>query len=264
MAEIVQTKRFSVWNNHESKNEVKQISLAAALAARQTKSLSTNWQREVGFVPQSAYSEKKYSLTFKNGKVLSVPEAHEQIGSRVWDCAPMMSRWFEKGDFVRGKKVLELGSGTGFLGFACAMLGAAKVVITDIATLLTTMEKNIEYTNLSDICTARVLDWNDIDAVIKLKQEFGGFDMIVASDVLVFTVDATTDGESGFIRSLRTLSDPTTEILMGCNKNRHGFLVGFYAHPPHKFFDIHVVDKSEVDPDYYTDMVMLYRMWRKA
>jgi predicted nicotinamide N-methyase len=41
-----------------------------------------------------------------------------------------MSRWFEKGGFVKGKRILELGAGTGLLGLACAKLGAKHVVIT--------------------------------------------------------------------------------------------------------------------------------------
>ena len=212
-------------------------------------------------VPQSAYSEGQYVLKFKNGKSVTVSESLGEIGMRVWDCAALMSRWFEKGDFVKGKRILELGSGTGLLGFACAVLGASKVVITDLQSILKTMERNVELTKLGDVCVARALNWNDIEAVDALKREHGPFDMIVASDVLVFAGDAQVDGGGGLIQALTHLAEPnTTEILMGCNKNRHGFLVGFYANPPDHLFDIQVVGSDEVDPEYYTDMVMLYRM----
>jgi predicted nicotinamide N-methyase len=238
--------------------------LSSAMQTRPRPQLQSGWQREVGFVPQSAFSEGLYTFSFKDGRTLSIPESFEAIGSRVWDCAPSMARWFEKGDFVRGKKILELGAGTGLLGLACATLGASTVVLTDLPSILPSMQRSIKATGLGSICEARALDWNDADAVARLRKDLGPFDMIVASDVLVFAVDASTTGDSGLVRALTQLADrERTEILMGCNKNRHGFLVGFYEHPPHHLFDISVVSKDEVDIDYYTEMLMLYRMYLK-
>lgn len=247
-----------------NKNASVAKNLAAVLASRKEITVQSGWQREVGHVPQTAFSEGCYEFKFRSDKVLRIPESFEAIGTRVWDCAASMSRWFEKGDFVRGKVILELGSGTGLLGLACATLGASRVVLTDLQSIHHAMVKSIDATGLGDICVARALDWNDIDAVDALKKEFGPFDMIVASDVLVFAGDAPTTGATGLIRALIHLAEPkTTEILMGCNKNRHGFIIGFYANPPTHLFDINVVDKSEVDEEFYTDMIMLYRMWLK-
>ncbi|KAH9246700.1 hypothetical protein BASA81_015749 [Batrachochytrium salamandrivorans] len=238
--------------------------LAKTMEKRLATEVSTNWQRETGVVPISAYSEGQYVLKLKRGDEIVVAESAEEIGMKVWDCAALMSRWFEKGDFVKGKTILELGCGTGLLGFACAKLGAKRVVITDLASILPTMEKNVKLTGLGEVCVARALNWNDEAACLKLKQEFGPFDMIVASDVLVFAGDARMDGNKGMIGGLLLLAESNTEILMGCNKNRQGFIDGFYAHPPNHLFDITVVDgHQEADPDMYTDRVMLYRMWKK-
>lgn len=269
---LTRTKRYTVMSGAQDvplKITPQATNVASSLAAilenrKRTLPLQSGWQREVGIVPQSAYSEGVYKFKFRNGQELAIPETFDAIGTRVWDCAPCMSRWFEKGDLVRGKTILELGAGTGLLGLACAALGAKKVVLTDIQSIHKAMQKSIDATGFSHICEARTLDWNDVEAVRALKKEFGSFDMIVASDVLVFAVDASVDGESGLVKALRHLAEPgKTEILMGCNKNRHGFLVGFYANPPHHLLDIHVVNKSEVDEDFYTDMIMLYRMHLK-
>jgi len=272
---VAGTKRYSVWQRSSDRAPLSSVvpaskvkisdasveNLAKVLELRKSAKVSGSWQREVGVVPQSAYSEGQYSLKFKNGKTLTVKETFAEIGMRVWDCAPLMSRWFEKGDFVKGRRVLELGSGTGLLGLSCAALGASHVVLTDLPSILKTMEANIAFTGYANTCVAQALNWNDIKSVDALKQKFGPFDLIVASDVLVFANDAQTDGGGGLIQALTHLADPSsTEILMGCNKNRHGFLVGFYANPPTHLFDIEVVGKEECDPEYFSDSVMLYRM----
>lgn len=48
--------------------------------------------------------------------------------------------------FVQNKNVVDIGCGVGFLGIACAMLGAKKVVLTDgNMNVLTMAQKNIGY-----------------------------------------------------------------------------------------------------------------------
>ena len=260
---LATTKRFTTIEAETSVSARKDV-VASLLSKRSQAPVQTSWQREVGFVPQSAYSEGVYTFTFRNGTTLRIPETFEAIGTRVWDCAPCMSRWFEKGDFVRGKNILEIGACTGLLGLACASLGAKRVILTDLQSIYKAMEKSIIATGLGDVCIAEALDWNDLAAVDSLKRKYGPFDMIVASDVLVFAGDASMTGKGGLIEAVIHLAEPgKTEILMGCNKNRHGFLVGFYANPPHDLFDIEVVNKEEVDLEYYTEMIMLYRMYLK-
>lgn len=54
-------------------------------------------------------------------------------GSKVWDSALFLVRYLEENpDLVREKRVVELGSGTGFVGLACASLGASHALLTDL------------------------------------------------------------------------------------------------------------------------------------
>ncbi|KAF9194805.1 hypothetical protein BGZ50_005685 [Haplosporangium sp. Z 11] len=57
-------------------------------------------------------------------------------------------------EILAKKNVVDIGCGVGFLGIACALLGAKKVVLTDGNTdVLTMARQNIGYSNL--------LDWED-------------------------------------------------------------------------------------------------------
>ena len=47
------------------------------------------------------------------------------------------------GGLVAGRRVLELGAGTGVLGSLCAKLGAASVTVTDLATSVPLIELNL-------------------------------------------------------------------------------------------------------------------------
>ncbi|KAK9841587.1 hypothetical protein WJX74_008328 [Apatococcus lobatus] len=56
----------------------------------------------------------------------------EGLGARIWAVAHLMCRRLvEKPELVRGKHVLEIGSGCGLCGILAAKLGAAEVVLTD-------------------------------------------------------------------------------------------------------------------------------------
>jgi predicted nicotinamide N-methyase len=245
------------------------------------KSLDTlpkRWERETGIQIGGSFSEGCFSLQLNEHKI-TVSESAEEIGTRVWDSAILMSKWFEKmqheTNFLSGKRVIELGSGTGLLGLICAKLGASLVVLTDLPVLLQTMQQNIERNQLQQQCVARALNWNDAQGVESLLKEFGTFDYVVASDVLVFagdarkpflhtTVVATTEKQQqpvGLLYTIRAFADPKhTLILMGCGLNRQGFIDGFYNNPPTDLFDIQLVGEDEMHPDFRTKRIVLYRM----
>jgi len=64
----------------------------------------------------------------------------------------------EKSSLI-GKRIVELGSGTGIVGIGAAVLGA-KVVITDMGPMIGLMELNVSENKLtSDQCEAKELTW---------------------------------------------------------------------------------------------------------
>ncbi|XP_015122417.1 protein-lysine methyltransferase METTL21D [Diachasma alloeum] len=90
----------------------------------------------------------------------------------VWDAALVLAKYLDhqcndKGpgeNFLKGKKVLELGAGTGCVGMTAACLGA-HVVMTDLQSTMPILRKNIsmnedQWRGLST-ARAEVLDWEN-------------------------------------------------------------------------------------------------------
>jgi protein-lysine N-methyltransferase EEF2KMT len=96
----------------------------------------------------------------------SVFAASGITGFRTWEAAPRFGSFLcsEDGiDYVRGKKVLELGAGTGLVSILCAKtLGASYVLATDGSdTVVGTLEENLFLNGLDDkkSIESRVLKW---------------------------------------------------------------------------------------------------------
>lgn len=85
-----------------------------------------------------------------------------------------------RAEFVRGKKVLELGAGTGLPGIAAAALGAEKVVQTDRNKLAMWLcQRNCELNRIENI-EHRVADWSEWNDCAR-------YDFIFGSDILYAT-----------------------------------------------------------------------------
>lgn len=64
-------------------------------------------------------------------------------GATVWDSAVVLSQWCAaEAREVRGKRCLELGSGTGLVGLAAAAVGAKSCVLTDLPEMLDLLRSN--------------------------------------------------------------------------------------------------------------------------
>ena len=83
-----------------------------------------------------------------------------KTSTSVWDCSLMLAKFVEKHEpEFRGKTVLELGSGQGVVGIATAMCGAHRVILTDVAPALPSIEHNIALNGVTAGARAVELDW---------------------------------------------------------------------------------------------------------
>ena len=55
----------------------------------------------------------------------------QSVGGKVWPASDLMVKYLSDTKISHGKQVLELGSGCGYVGIACAALGAKNVTLTD-------------------------------------------------------------------------------------------------------------------------------------
>lgn len=111
------------------------------------------------------------------------------IGSIVWEGCHVLRRFLaDHPEVVRGKRVLELGSGVGLAGLAAASLGASHVMLTDTASLLTVLESNVARNSPGpgDRAAAAELSWGGDGWAAFCAQMPAppAFDVIIAADIV--------------------------------------------------------------------------------
>ncbi|KAF9988430.1 Protein fam86a [Mortierella antarctica] len=111
---------------------------------------------------------KSYSLDRTCSKVVTVMEEQTTISSgttglRTWEASFWLAEYLiDHPDLLAGKNVIDIGCGVGFLGIACALLGAKQVVLTDGNTnVLAMAAENIGYNTVPCPTRASLLDWEN-------------------------------------------------------------------------------------------------------
>ena len=145
-----------------------------------------------------------------NGETLEIYQATiGDVGHVVWDAAIALCKFFDTKYFasnfsLAGKRIIELGAGTGVVGLAAALHGA-HATITDLPALMELMQKNIDHNAsvLKASATAKCLAWgtdvSDVDTP----------DMILFADCIYYE-----ESLEPLVKTLRDLSTPETVILM--------------------------------------------------
>jgi len=144
-------------------------------------------------------------------KTLTVDQHLEgDTGVVVWDAGLVLAKYLEvSSSLVAGKTVVELGSGTGAVGIAAAVLGA-NVILTDLEENLDLLNHNIK-NNLEHLDTdisAHVLKWGDKPAIKTILKE-RRFDVILVADC-VYYKECLVD----LVNTMVELSDQNTQVLL--------------------------------------------------
>ena len=130
-------------------------------------------------------------------------------GARIWDAGLALSMLLSS-PALAGKRVLELGSGTGVGGLSAAAAGAQVVCSDADKECVLLLEENIAANSLSGRCRVAKLVWgceDDEECVLGLE---GAFDLICGSDVL-YAPNAFDD----LLSTLVTFSTPgETEVML--------------------------------------------------
>ena len=145
--------------------------------------------------------------------VTVVEKPGNSIGSVIWESAFRLCRYLVQSQSsmsLAGKRVLELGSGTGICGVAAACLGA-RVRLTDRTEALELLQANIA-ANADQIvaaagkCSAHELDWCSESTMTPLRAEY---DVLLASDV-VYKADLVTP----LLRTLEFFCPPGSRCVL--------------------------------------------------
>lgn len=120
-------------------------------------------------------------------QITSPGQAHLGTGLTIWDGSYVLAKHLEHdSDLVAGKRVLEVGAGTGIAGIAAALLHARTVYITDLLYALDNLRSNVEMNIVplaESVVTVQELDWSD-DATYPHSSSFEEWDIILGADVV--------------------------------------------------------------------------------
>jgi predicted nicotinamide N-methyase len=177
--------------------------------------------------------EKKFVIN-----IIENPESSsfDLVGHIVWASSfELINAMQLNRNIVRGKTILELGSGTGICGIAAVALGAKRVVLTDWkpnrkelsltcdgeleqltsspdSSTLSMLQRNVHLnSNIAPagIIHIRELEWGNTEHCAKLLEEYGRFDTIIGSEVLY-----TQGCASAIIMTLPLLMHPQSTALL--------------------------------------------------
>lgn len=112
-----------------------------------------------------------------------------------------------KDDFMRDALVIELGTGTGIVGLACAAFPAKKVLLTDFAKFKDLVEKNISENKalLRAPCEFATLDWcHPEELVLEEKAK-----IVIASECIYYG-----DAMRPLVDTLCYITDSRSRIFM--------------------------------------------------
>jgi len=198
-------------------------------------------------------------------------DASPGCGGIAWPAGEVLSRYIARRgpDALRGKTVLELGSGTGLVGLVAGKLGA-EVWITDQAPLLPIMQRNVAMNAL--VSSVHVVELNWGEPILPTVPHAP--DLILAADcvyfepafpLLVQTLAALVPPAATSTKKLETRTetkvDTGTEVLF-CYKKRRKADKRFFALLKKEFAWSEVTDDPAREV-YAREAISLLRLVRR-
>ena len=107
--------------------------------------LIAGWTHRAAAAAASALST--YHLNGASNSAIHIEQefSDAEEGSVIWDCSRCFLAYVERSAQPRGRRVIEIGSGTGFVGLGLARLGATSVVLTDKPSQIPLLLRNVEH-----------------------------------------------------------------------------------------------------------------------
>jgi predicted nicotinamide N-methyase len=214
----------------------------------------------INFV-QASLPEFKVTLP-ASGVILPVKqELSSGLGAVVWQCGVALSQLIDLHPaLVRGKAVLELGSGTGLVGIVAAVSGAASTILTDLPELQTLLADNCalcatacEQGDLPNRVVIADFTWG----TERPQPLRGKCDVVIVSDALyderIFPL---------FLHAIKEVLGQDTVLLMSYKKRLASREIAFFTELA-EVLQMRVAPKEALDPELQEAGVYLIRATRR-
>lgn len=257
---------------------------------RSTRYAAGEYRLELGVPAQVVGMEASASSVVAT--TIIIKEDMKSLGTRVWDCAALMSKWAEKTQQLerwpwrlaasgQPLRVLELGAGTGLLAIALAKLGAA-VVATEYGPIVPHMAEccrengvllersppedgsALSLPSPSNLVGGMVicheLDWYALDATgggSDGDKSGATFDLVLVSDCTLTPSDAVE-----ILKVVKHFAPPGSQgidIVVGACHQREGTPT-FIKAAEEVYGKVEFLDKSEQAEGYSSNRHMIMRI----
>lgn len=133
---------------------------------------------------------------------------------RLWPTSFVLAHYLsDHPELVRGKRVVELGSGSGAVGLVCAALGAASVTLTDMPEALPLISENAGRNAAS--CEGAVhvsaCAWGE-PAHLEALLVDGPYDVVLCCEVVYHQAPEVLEA---LVRTQHELASPSGSVLLG-------------------------------------------------
>ncbi|XP_046447702.1 protein N-lysine methyltransferase METTL21D-like [Daphnia pulex] len=152
------------------------------------------------------YFSRDFHVSSSNECLEILQHTVGDVGCVVWDAALVLGAYLDHMNETEQKpmknlKILELGSGTGFVGLVAAAMGG-DCLITDLPEMIPLMKRNISKNaaSLKGAHSAKAFEWgSDISSIVPNSNE--GFHIVLAADCIYYK-----ESLDAFVKTLEDLS----------------------------------------------------------
>lgn len=157
------------------------------------------------------YFSREFQLTSNDVNLEILQHTVGDVGCVVWDAALVLGAYLDHmnqtGQIpVKNRRILELGSGTGFVGLVAAALGG-DCLMTDLPEMVPLIKRNL-FKNiplLQGAGSAKAFEWgSDMSGLVSHTDK--GFDIVLAADCIYYK-----ESLNAFIKTIEDLSSHSNE-----------------------------------------------------
>jgi predicted nicotinamide N-methyase len=165
------------------------------------------------------------------------PSGNQFYGEYIWTSGLFMCDFLKRSpELVKGKRVLELGSGTGLTGLYAAKLGASHVTLTDFIDFnIENIKRNIKENGLERVTEPRWFKWGT-----NMREQW---DVIIGSDIIYPAMD-----KDALINAIKMHLKPGGRCIIGYNDRPDDDL---------SVFKMKEIEKKEIEfvPENFSEIV---------